>query len=214
MSQQMQEAKFVPPRDSAEEILAAIWLSLLDVEEVGIYDNFFGLGGHSLLATQVISRVRESFSIDLSLNSLFESPTIAGLRKHIEVARFENRNLPFVPIQPVARDRPIPLSFAQQQFWFLDQLAAGFYTYNTFTGLHLMGQIDVVILKKTLDEIVRRHEILRTTFPTTVDEPVQIIAPPAPLPLPLIDLKGLPEEVREGEGRRLAVQEANYPFDL
>src|SRR3972149_963228 len=113
---------FVAPRNPVEELVAGSVAEILSLERVGVYDNFFELGGHSLLATQVISRVRQTFDVELPLRSLFEEPTVAGLAKQVEMARLAQRHLSMLPLQPVAREGELALSFAQQRLWFLDQL--------------------------------------------------------------------------------------------
>ena len=116
---------YVAPRTIVEEIVATIWSQLLDVERIGVEDNFFELGGHSLLATQVISRVRDAFGQEVALRSLFEQPTVAGLAETIEIAQRAGVGLSAPPLVPISRDVELPLSFAQQRLWFLDQIGAG-----------------------------------------------------------------------------------------
>src|SRR6185295_2250481 len=133
---------FVAARTPIEEVLSGIWEQVLSVERVGAHDNFFDLGGHSLLATQVISRMRESFNVELPLRVIFESPTIAESAKSVEIAmRTDGAEPP--PLIPISRDGVLPLSFAQQRLWFLDQLEPGNAVYNIFTALRLTGRLDV-----------------------------------------------------------------------
>jgi hypothetical protein len=117
-------------------------------------------------------------------------------------------------IQPVARDKDLPLSFAQQRLWFLDQLEGPSATYNMPAALRLSGPLDVGALEQAFNEIVRRHEILRTTFTTVNGEPVQVIAPTLKLSLPLIDLQDLPKDEQAVQVKRLALEQAQRPFDL
>jgi len=208
------EKPFAEPRTPIEEVLAAIWFSILKLEHVGIYDNFFELGGHSLLATQVISRVRSSFQIELPLRCLFESPTIAGLAKRIEVVMRSGQEESTLPIECVPRDKALPLSFAQQRLWFLAQLQLDSAAYNFPFAVRLVGSLNAIALQQSLDEIVRRHETLRTTFTTVGGQPIQVIAPSLNVDIPLIDLQELPAKQQEAAVQQLADQEAQQPFDL
>ena len=203
---------FVACRTPTEELLAEIWGQVLGVERVGIYDNFFQLGGHSLLATQVVSRIREAFQVEMPLRRLFETPTVAGLAENIDVGRGAGLQAP--PIVPVPRDGELPLSFAQQRLWFIDQLEPGNSVYNFPAAVRLKGPLNVVALKQSLNEIVKRHEALRTTFAIVDGRPVQVIAPLLTLTLPIVDLRELPETERETEVQRLVTNEAQRPFDL
>jgi amino acid adenylation domain-containing protein len=207
-------AGFIAPRNPIEEMLAGIWCEVLKLEEVSIDANFFELGGHSLLATQVISRVREVFQVDIPLHYLFEARTIAGLSLKIEKRMGEEQESSSVPLVPVPRDVDLPLSFVQQRFWFLQQLMPESSAYNISSAVRLKGALDVRALERSFGEIVRRHEILRTTFHTIEGRPVQAIKTGVDLSLPLLDLRENPPELREMEARRLATEEARRPFDL
>ncbi|MEA2691482.1 MAG: hypothetical protein QOJ16_869, partial [Acidobacteriota bacterium] len=202
------------PRTPVEEVLAGFWGELLGLERVGIDDGFFELGGHSLLATQVISRVRQAFGLELPLRELFEAPTVAGLAERVERAR--GVALPtYPPLVPVSRVGDLPLSFAQQRLWFIDQLAPGSTVYNVPMALRARGPLSPAILMAGFAEIERRHAVLRTTFALGVaGQPVQTIHPPSPFALPVIDLSGLPGAAGEALALRLAAEEARRPFDL
>ncbi|MDT5269206.1 MAG: hypothetical protein QOH49_1392 [Acidobacteriota bacterium] len=203
------------PRTPTEEIVSALWRKVMRSERVGLHDNFFDLGGHSLLATQVVSRLREAFQLELPLRSIFDSPTVAGLAAHIEATQKAMHGLQAPPMQAAPRDSDLPLSFAQQRLWFIDQLEPGSFYYNIPVALRLKGALDVSALVHTLDEVVRRHESLRTTFSEADGGPVQIIHPALPQSLKVVDLSGIGDaEQREGEARRLAGEEARQPFDL
>jgi amino acid adenylation domain-containing protein len=205
---------FLAPRTPTEELLAEIWTELLDIERVGVDDNFFDLGGHSLLATQLMSRVRETFQVEIPLRRLFEVPTVAGLAESIEAARLAGQNLLAPPILPVPRNGDLPLSFAQQRLWFFDQLAPGLPAYNIPAAVRLKGPFNLAALEQSLSEIVVRHESLRTTFGKVDGRPTQVIAPGLTVKLPVIDLRTLPASERETEVRRLVTAEAQRPFDL
>jgi amino acid adenylation domain-containing protein len=208
------EPPAVPARTLVEELVAGIWSEVLGRESIGAHDNVFELGAHSLLATQVVSRLRESFRVDLPLRSLFDEPTVAGLARRIEEAMRPGPASALPPIERVPRTGPLPLSFAQQRLWIMDQLDPGSSAYSTPEAFRLSGPLDVRALARTLGELVRRQEILRTTFPIVVGQPAQVIGDPWPVPLPLIDLSGLGPERREAEILRLAAPERQAPFDL
>ncbi|MEW5928457.1 MAG: amino acid adenylation domain-containing protein, partial [Gemmatimonadota bacterium] len=208
-----ESAQHVAPRTAAEEVLAGIWAEVLGTDRVGVEEDFFGLGGHSLLATQVVSRVRQAFGVELPLRALFEAPTVAGLAGRVEEMRGTGA-APTPPIERVPRDGPLPLSFAQQRLWLVDRLEPGNAAYNIPFALRLRGRPDVPALRAGLDELVRRHETLRTTFAERPDGPVQVVHPPARVPLPVADLGGLPGAERESRAGRLAAEEALRPFDL
>jgi len=207
------EGSFVTPRTPLEETLAGIWCEILGLKEVGINDDFFELGGHSLLATQVMSRVKNALHVEIPLRRLFETPTIAGLADEIG-KNFSAGERHLAPIAPASREGGLPLSFAQERMWFFDQLKPGSSTYNMRLTLRLTGDINMGSLEQSLSEILRRHEVLRTTFVTQNDQPVQVVASPGAFPLPCIDLSTLPEEQREAKARELASEEASRPFDL
>ncbi|MEA2693436.1 MAG: hypothetical protein QOJ16_2823, partial [Acidobacteriota bacterium] len=210
------EGAYVAPRTPVEELVSGIWSEVLAIEQVGAEDDFFGLGGHSLLATRVISRVRQAFGIDLALRSLFEATTVAAFAQEVESALAARtgpgRQAP--PLLPARRDRALPLSFAQERLWLIDQLQPGSAAYNMPAALRLRGELDLSALAATFAELDRRHESLRTTFRAVGGEPVQEIHPAAPKPLRRVDLSGLSAARREGEARRLARDEARRPFYL
>ncbi|HEX2091228.1 MAG TPA: condensation domain-containing protein, partial [Longimicrobiaceae bacterium] len=231
---------YTAPRTPAEERLAGIFAEVLKRERVGAHDDFFALGGHSLLATRVVSRVREAFGVELPLRALFEAPTVAALAERVasappaqgdpagggalsptsrlllreRLSGWEGRPASPDGIRRVPRDRPLPLSFAQQRLWFVEQLDPGNPTYNMPFPLRLRGALDTGALERALSEIVRRHEVLRTVFGEVDGEAVQIILPLRGLPLPEIDLRGLAGPAREAEMQRLADRDAMRPFDL
>src|SRR4029453_16312911 len=119
-----------------------------------------------------------------------------------------------LPMRAVSRDGNLSLSFAQQRLWFLDQLYPGHAQYNLPSAVPLTGPLEVAVLEQCLSEIIRRHEILRTTFAAANGQPVQVISPSRPVSLPVIDLQDLPRAEREAEAQRLANEEAQRPFDL
>ncbi len=206
------KTSFIAPRTPVEEVLAGIWTQLLGVPQVSINDNFFELGGHSLLATQVISRIRTSFGAEISLPQLFESPNLAALAAQIEAPVGEHHEI--VTITPVSRDKNLPLSFAQQRLWFFDQFEPGSSSYNLPRALRLQGKLNINALRASLNEIIRRHEMLRTSIGIADGQPIQKISDFINLKLPIIDLQKLPSQRREAELYNLAKEEAQTGFDL
>jgi amino acid adenylation domain-containing protein len=208
------EDEFVAPRDRIEEALAGIWVQVLGVEQVGVYDNFFDLGGHSLLATQVISHIRTTFEIELPLRRLFESPTVAGLAAAVQEMMKVQTGRQIPPIQRVSREGKLPLSFAQQRLWLLDRLDPGNISYNSSATVRLVGSLHVEALEQAFNEIVRRHEVLRTTFYEIDGQPFQAIAPSLTTTLPILDLCELPEAVKSAEVQKLTTDWCQQHFDL
>ena len=205
---------FIAPRTPQEEQLALIFEELLHVEKVGINDSFFELGGHSLLATQLASRIHDAFEVDVPLITVFESPTVSELTLAIEQARHQKKRSDIPPLQPVPRDRDLPLSFAQQRLWFLDQLMPDNPSYNLPMALRVKGEFDLAAFEESLNAIVMRHESLRTTFANKEGNPVQVIAETMPVEIEFIDFSGLSEKKRESETRRIASEDTMEPFDL
>jgi amino acid adenylation domain-containing protein len=201
-----------------EQILVTIWQEVLKLETVGIEDNFFELGGHSLLATQVISRIRDIFTIELPLRSLFESPTIAalGLKLTENDSSQESHylSLPPIRVRTESKNLSLPLSFPQARLWFLNQLEGDSATYNISTVLQLQGRLDTDALRQAIESIVDRHEILRTNFIDDNGSPHQIIRTHANIELPLIDLQQLPETGQKERIKRIIRENSHYSFNL
>src|ERR1043165_8703695 len=206
--------RFVAPRTAEEELLAGVWAEVLGVGRVSGHDNFFDRGGHSLLATQVISRIRSLFQIDLPLRALFDLTTLGELAQLIVTQRQIAATGAGPAIERRSRDHAPALSYAQQRLWFLDQFEPQSAVYNVPAAILLTGELGHTALGQSLTEIARRHEVLRTTFPSVGGQPVQLIAPPSPIELLVIDLQELGEESRTAMVRQLAAAEAARPFDL
>ncbi len=205
---------YVAPRTPTEEILAGIWSQLLQVERVGIHDDFFALGGHSLLATQLVSRVRSIFQVEVALRQLFEQPTIAGVEREIERLKMVGEDLQSPPLGPVSRQETISLSYAQQRLWFLDQLEPNSSFYNIPAAVRLQGTLNITALEQSFSEVIRRHESLRTRFGAVDGLPVQLIEEAQAFTLAVLDLSTLEESEREAEARRVASEESQRPFNL
>ncbi|MBD2520503.1 amino acid adenylation domain-containing protein, partial [Nostoc sp. FACHB-973] len=206
--------KYVAPRTAIEEILALIWTQVLKVERVGIHDNFFTLGGHSLLATQLISRVRTSLKVELPLRSLFAAPTIAQLSQNIQQLQQQDLELSAPPILPRVENTELPLSFAQQRLWFLDQFEPNSSFYNIPAALRLVGTLSFAALEQSLKEIIQRHETLRTNFITVDGKATQIIQTQSNWKVTVVELKDLSTNSPEIALQQLAQQQALQSFDL
>ncbi|HEU0300322.1 MAG TPA: amino acid adenylation domain-containing protein, partial [Longimicrobium sp.] len=197
------------PAGGVEEALAEIWSELLGVEGVGRWDHFFELGGHSLLAVQVVSRVRQVLGVEVELGEVFARPVLAEFARGLEAAA--HAELP--PIERADRAAPLPLSFAQQRLWFLEEMGGLGATYHVPRRLRLAGTLDPGALRRALDRIVARHEALRTTFVRVDGEPVQrIAAEEGGFALAEHDLRGEPDADRALHD--LVAEEAGAPFDL
>jgi amino acid adenylation domain-containing protein len=218
-----------PPQTPVEESIARIWSDLLGVARIGRHHNFFDLGGHSLLVTQVAARVRSVFDVELPMTVFFQSPTIAGLAHAVAQGRAAQSGargqlLPegdddgAASRNKIARREDdasaVPLSFAQQRLWFIDQLETGSPLYNIPAAVRLRGPLRIEILERALNEIVRRHESLRTVYADTGGSPVQRILPSLKLPLPVFELGHLPAAERDAETEKLYAQESLHRFDL
>ena len=206
------------PRGPVEELVAAVWGEVLGVEAAHRDDDFFDLGGHSLLATRVVSRLRRRFGIELPLRVLFESPTIRGLAAAIDAGR-RSRETPPIPRRPRSRGpgtgaTELPLSFAQERLWFLDRMDAESAAYNLLAAIRLEGRLDPAALRRSLAELVARHETLRTVFATVDGEPVQRVLPAGPPVVAEIDLTLVPAARREALADELARRDASRRFDL
>ena len=192
-----------------EKQIADIWQQVLRIEPIGIEDNFFELGGHSLLATQVVSRLNQSLSIKLPIRTVFEFPTITKLAQRVKT---ETNTLNFIPIEPVFREGNLPLSYAQQRLWFLAQLEPDSPAYNIPFAYRLQGNLNVNALEQSLQEIVHRHEALRTNFLEIDGQPTQIIREAIAWQLTVIDLQHLLEP--EAQAQQIANRGTKQPFNL
>ncbi|MBW5421895.1 amino acid adenylation domain-containing protein, partial [Streptomyces sp. BG9H] len=164
------------PRTLREELLCELFAQVLDVGRVGVDDGFFDLGGHSLLATKLISRVRTTLGAEIELRTLFAHPTVAALAPHLDTGTSTHHSAPLT--RAAERPERLPLSFAQQRLWFLHQLEGPSATYNMPFVLRLSGDLDVSVLEASINDLLARHESLRTTFPEIGGKPYQDILEP------------------------------------
>jgi acyl carrier protein len=208
------EGEFTSPSTLIEKTIAKIWTQILGLEAVSIDDNFFELGGHSLLATQVISRIRQDFQIEFPLQKIFELPTIADLATAVEAIKQAEDSLLAPPILPVSRENHLPLSFAQQRLWFIEQLQPNNAAYNIASAVRVLGELNITALESCFNEIIKRHESLRTAFIAVEGLPMQVITKNLQLSLPVIDLQTRSKSEQETQIQQIINQETQQPFDL
>ncbi|MEO7327316.1 MAG: amino acid adenylation domain-containing protein, partial [Minicystis sp.] len=208
------EGSDIAPRGPIEEGIAVIFAEVLKLDTVGAQDGFFDRGGHSLLATQAISRLRDTFGVELPLRVMFEAPTPAALARRVEEALRGDRGIVLPPLLPRAPGAARQLSFAQERLWFLDQLSPNDSSYNISQAIQLVGTLDLDALKQALTELCRRHESLRTTFAVSEGMPVEVIHAATEVSLSYSAFTSLPEADRPGAALRAAADEADHSFDL
>ncbi|ASS75372.1 hypothetical protein CIG75_10465 [Tumebacillus algifaecis] len=212
--QGLAEQTFVAPRTGVEAELAGIWQEVLRLERVSATANFFELGGHSLLATQILSRVRRAFDVQLPLKLFFETPTLHALAVQIEVAKRDTRGVQTRPVLPQPRTEQLPMSSSQERLWFFEQLSPGTPTYHIPEVVRIEGAIDLAALQAAFNDLISRHENLRTTFLMTEGKLVQKILPYQPRTLDLIDLQDLPESERFPHAQQRIAELYKRPFQL
>lgn len=208
------QEEFVLPDTADERELAEIWSELLGIDKVGVNDNFFALGGHSLMAVQLVSRVRERLFRELPLRQVFDTPTIRGLAAYLSDHADDGDARDLLPIVAVSRDEPLPLSLSQEQFTILAELDPEQPRYNESMAVRITGPLESSRLARSLNEIVKRHEILRTTVAERNGDLVQIVRPQLSVPLALVDLMDLPAEERYDAALQQADEECARLFDL
>jgi amino acid adenylation domain-containing protein len=204
---------YEPPQTPTEEQLASIWRDILRAGKIGRTDDFFDMGGHSLTALQMASRTRDAFGVELPLINLFEARTLAALAEQIDRAVLSTEYAPrLAAFNSVPGADPAPLSYSQERMWLIQSLNPGTTAYNLASCLRLGGAMDVAALSMSFDDLVRRHDILRTSIQTIDDQPVQVVEPWTGSPLQIIDLRGVANG--EAEARRQGLLQARAPFDL
>jgi len=204
--------EYVAPRTAGEAALATIWSEVLGVDRVGVRDDFFELGGHSLLATQIVARVRQRMGVELPLGAVFAMPSVEELARQLADAAAAVPSDARIPRAP--RDRPLPLSFPQESVWFFQHLKPDMRSYNFQAAVRIHGAVDAGALERALGEIVRRHEIFRTTFPAVDGAPAQVVHDPWPVSLPVVDLSHFAADAREAELEARMRAEFQRPFDF
>ncbi|OBP13476.1 hypothetical protein A5320_18170 [Rheinheimera sp. SA_1] len=207
----LQRSAYVAPRNETEQTLCTLWQSLLNLEKIGVDDDFFALGGHSLLATRLISAIRQQFATELPLRTLFENPTIAqlavSLTQHSEVFVLPE-------VRRADRSGPLPLSFAQQRLWFIDQLGQGSAQYNMPGSQLIRGHFDDQAFELAVRTLLERHEVLRTHFVAVNGEPQQVIKSDFQPDYCKVDLTALDAAAQIAATNRYVAEQADKAFDL
>jgi len=203
-----QSAQYVAPRDETEQKLAVIFAEILKKEKVGATDNFFDLGGHSLLATQLVSKIRDVFKAELSLQQLFENPVVEAIAREITSAK----EAVSIDIPKADREKKLPLSYAQQRLWFLYKMTPESAVYNIPMALRLKGQLDISVVERVISAIAQRHDILRTTFIEKEGQPVQSVGSHSQVAFKYTELSGQKDTITKA--KQLIAKLAATPFDL
>ena len=205
-------AELHAPRTETEKALVSIWSEVLKLGSIGIRENFFDLGGHSLLVIRAVSRIRDVFEVDVAPSTFFAHPTVAGLARVLVETKGSGGGKQRIERQ--SAEGPSPLSYAQERLWFLDQLAPGSAVYNIVDVVRFEGPYNGEAMQGAVNELVRRHETLRTAFRNQEGQPVQIVYPAVELVFAELDLRSLPEAEREQTWMRRAREEGRRPFQL
>jgi acyl-CoA synthetase (AMP-forming)/AMP-acid ligase II len=206
---------FIAPRTPLEKELAGLWADILQVERIGIHDDFFALGGDSLLASRVLAYMHQSMHLKVEVSRFFDTPTVAEMAHHLETLIQADQARPLSsPIVPIPREDGLPASFAQERLWKLQHALPGLPFFNVLYALRLTSPFDSAVLARAINEIVRRHEILHTTFAVTDGRCVQVIAPQLTVPLTFNDLHALSKSKKERVAHQLIQDEVLQPFDL
>ncbi|MGC4815369.1 amino acid adenylation domain-containing protein [Micromonospora sp. DT228] len=202
-------AGHVAPRTQTERAVATLMGELTGVERVGVADDFFALGGHSLLAIRLAHRLRRRFGLELTVATLFEGRTVERVAAAIDAGTTPDSEPQIVP---VPRDGTLPTSFGQQRLWFLDQLEPGSAEYLIPMVYHLTGALDTATLRRAVEQVSARHEVLRTRYLGDSGVPLQLVDPPGPVPFDVVDLIGTAEAAKRA--RTIIEAVSARPFDL
>ncbi|MFG2527463.1 amino acid adenylation domain-containing protein [Streptomyces sp. NPDC048516] len=206
--------------DTVTAQIAAIWAELLDRPEIAPDDNVFRLGASSVMAVRAAARIREALNTPLPLRDVFESPSAAALAERVRAAP----SAPPTPTPPgaatadgeEAHEDPAtaPLAFQQEPMWLFDQLQPGSATYHIHFAARFEGPLDLGVLDQCVRDLIERHTVLRTVFPTVGGRPVQRVLEHLRVPVEVSDLRELPEPERQAQAARIATRDARAPFDL
>jgi acyl-CoA synthetase (AMP-forming)/AMP-acid ligase II len=205
---------FVAPRTPVEKALAGLWAEILQVEHVSVHDDFFALGGDSLLATHLLARIYNLTRLKVEVSRFFDAPTVAEITHDLETFIRADQTRPSLDIVRAARDNGVPASVPQEQVWQLQHALPGLPLFNTLYALRLASSFDRAVLERCVNEIVQRHDILRTTFAEVEGRLSQIIAPHLIVPLEFDDVRKLSESKKETVGEQLIQAALLHSFDL
>jgi hypothetical protein len=207
---------FVAPRTALEKLLAKRWAEILQLERIGIHDNFFASGGDSLLATHVLGHIYNLAKIELEVSRFFEAPTVAEVARHLEqlIAATKAPRSSSTIIRATRENGVMPASIAQEHLCKLQHALPGIPFFNILYALRIRSPCDGEVLQRCMNEIVRRHEILRTTFTIVDGRYVQVIAPELIVGLAFDDLRALPRVKKETVALKLIQEEVLHRFDL
>jgi nonribosomal peptide synthetase DhbF len=203
---------FEPPQTPTEIRLAALWCQVLRRERVGRADDFFQLGGHSLLAMQIVARVRESFALELPLRSVFDARTLQSSALAIDEMQALGTPHTLAPILPAPAEGPAPLSHSQERMWVIQSINRQTTAYNMATAIWIGGAVDIDALSASIDELLLRHEVLRSRIQVINEKPAQLTDPPSGPALRVVDLYGTADA--EAEALRAVEAESSRVFDL
>jgi amino acid adenylation domain-containing protein len=202
---------YMPPNSELQSRVARLWQKVLQLPDaLSITANFFDLGGHSILAMRLLARIRQEYGVALPIQSLFSAPTVEAFSSLIVHA--EEHRLP--AIRPVPRTGLLPLSFAQQRLWLVDQLEGGSAHYHLQLRFLIQGDLDVQALRMAIEGVVKRHESLRTVIVLHGQQPGQFVHERVEVPFTQIDLREFPPDIRSAEVDRIVCSDAFAPFAL
>jgi len=208
------ETEFVAPSTPLEQQIAQVWCDVLDVERVGVHDNFFDLGGYSLLIVQVVSRIRETLGAELPFRTLFEAPTVAELASRVDTALLAAESSQPRLQRVTDRTGPFPLSVMQDSFWFFDRVSQGTAASSIAGAIRVRGPLDTTVLERCFRQVAQRHETLRTTFSVIDGQTVQVVSDESRIQLMRRDLTHLSGDEQDSQMRRQLVEEWRREFDL
>ncbi|MBX7096394.1 MAG: amino acid adenylation domain-containing protein [Myxococcaceae bacterium] len=208
-------SNLVAPRNVFEELVASAFARALELAKVGATDDFFALGGHSLLAVQVVAHLRESTGVELPLRTVFEEPTVEKLARSLQSAHAVRQGSTAIPpVTPAPRNGPLLASFAQERLWFVERTHPGDTGFNVVDAFRIAGPLNHPALERAMTDLLRRHEVLRTTFAEIDGVLMQRFTAPAPVVLPPLDLAGDAPAVQQTRMQTLVEEADALPFDL